>query len=78
MALTLRCDGKDCAEDLPVDTKAVGRIEKKYFCAGCLAVYDAADDEIEQARLELTLTFSGKRAEILAKARATLGALPDE
>ena len=78
MALTLRCDSKDCVEDLPIDTKPVGRLEKKFYCPRCLAVYDAADAAIEAARLALVTAFTEQRAALLAEARATLGQLPDE
>mgnify|MGYP001564351781 FL=1 len=78
MAITLACDGKDCADTLPLDTKPVGRLEPRFYCPDCKAVYDAADAEIERERRALVTAFNVKRSEIQSRAREKLGALPDE
>lgn len=78
MALTLACDGTGCIAHLPMDTKPVGRLEQRFYCAACAKVYDEADAEIERERLKLVAAFAKKRAAILGKARERLGVLPDE
>lgn len=55
-----------------------GRLDPTLYCPGCATTFDAADAEIEAARVEAIDAFEAFRTARLAAARVALARLPDE
>lgn len=77
MALKLYCDGCMTECSLEAVTR-VGMLGDVSYCPNCAETWGQVAAEIDALRVRLAGEFEARRAAVLARARETLKALPDE